>query len=109
MKFRFEAFDQAGNILEGEVEAATVQEAQELVRSRGATPYAIRSPGWRDLLFSEVRLGGQARPVADAPLARFSRDLAVLLQAGVPLDASLRIASTTAEDRSMREIALKLL
>lgn len=109
MKFRFEAFDQAGNVLEGEVEAATVQEAQELVRSRGITPYAIRSPGWRDLLFGEIRFGGQARSVADAPLARFSRDLAVLLQAGVPLDASLRIASTTAEDRSMREVAVKLL
>lgn len=109
MKFRFEAFDQAGNILEGEVEAATVQEAQDLVRARGITPYAFRSSGLRELLFREVRLGGQGQPAADAPLARFSRDLAVLLQAGVPLDASLRIASTTAEDRSMREIALKLL
>ena len=109
MKFRFEAFDKGGNILEGDVEAANVQEAQELVRSRGITPYAIRAPGLRDLMFREVHLGGRVQPIPDAPLARFSRDLAVLLQAGVPLDASLRIASTTADNRSMRDLALKLL
>jgi general secretion pathway protein F len=108
VKFRFEAFDHAGNILEGDVEAATVQEAHELVRSRGVTPYAVRRRCLCDLLFREIRLGEQP-PVADAPLSRFSRDLAVLLQAGVPLDTGLRIASTTAEDRSMRDLALKLL
>jgi general secretion pathway protein F len=109
MKFRFEAFDRAGNLVEGDVEAATAREAQNLVRSRGVTPYAIRPPRVVDLLLHDFRRDVRARPVADASLARLSRDLAVLLQAGVPLDAALRTASTTAEDRPTRDLAVKLL
>jgi general secretion pathway protein F len=108
MKFRFEAFDRAGNLIEGDVEAATASEAHELVQTRGITPYAIRAPRLSELLFYDLRLSSRGQPAMDAPLARLSRDLAVLLQAGVPLDTSLGIAAATAEDRRMRELALKL-
>ncbi|MGO4816742.1 type II secretion system F family protein, partial [Cupriavidus sp. 2MCAB6] len=50
-----------------------------------------------------------SRRVNDAQLARLARDLAVLLQAGLPLDTVLRIASTTTEEPRMRALALQLM
>ncbi len=109
MKFRFEAFDGAGNLIQGDVNATTANEAEDLVRLRGITPFQVRSAGFGDLLFRDIQFAAGGRQVPDASLARLSRDLAVLLQADVPLDASLRIASTTSEDRRMRDMALGLL
>jgi general secretion pathway protein F len=109
MKYHFEAFDGAGNLVEGDVEAATVEEARELIWSRGATPYAVRSSQPADILFRDIRFDRRGRRPSDAQLARLARDLGVLLQAGVPLDAALRIAGATSEDHRTRDIALKLL
>ncbi|GEO17702.1 type II secretion system F family protein [Microvirga aerophila] len=108
MKFRFEAFDGAGNLIQGEIEASTAKEAEDLVRLRGITPFQVQSAGMGDFLLRDIHFD-LGRQVPDASFARFSRDLAVLLQADVPLDASLRIASATAEDRRMRDLALRLL
>ncbi|WP_132254009.1 type II secretion system F family protein [Methylobacterium segetis] len=108
MKFRYEAFDGAGNLLVGEIEAASAEEARALVRASGPTPFALRAARPLDLLFKEVRLEMPGARAADAALARLARDLAVLLQADVPLDAALRIASATAEDRRMADLALRM-
>ncbi|MER2263863.1 type II secretion system F family protein [Methylobacterium oxalidis] len=108
MKFRFEAFDEAGNLVAGEIEAATADEARALVQASGPTPFAVREARALDLLFRDIRLEMPGGKAADAALARLARDLAVLLQADVPLDAALRIASATAEDRRMRDLALRM-
>ncbi|MEA1833475.1 type II secretion system F family protein [Methylobacterium durans] len=108
MKYRFEAFDGAGNLVVGEIEAGSADEARALVQARGPTPFAVREAGAFDLLFKDIRLEMPGGKAADAALARLARDLAVLLQADVPLDAALRIASATAEDRRMRDLALRM-
>jgi len=109
MKFRFEAFDGAGKLIQGDIDASSAKEAEDLVRLRGITPFQVQSAGMGDFLFRDIHFDLGGRQVPDASFARFSRDLSVLLQADVPLDASLRIASTTAEDRRMSDLALRLL
>jgi general secretion pathway protein F len=108
VKFHYQAFDPAGNLIEGDVDASSPEEARAIVRSRGATPYAVRGARALDVLFRDItinRSGGRAR---DADLARLARDLAVLLQAGVPLDAALQISSATTDDKRMSTLTLRL-
>jgi general secretion pathway protein F len=109
MKIHFQAFDGTGNLIEGEVDAASVDEARELIWSRGATPFVVRPSQATDLLFRDIRIERRSRPVSEAQLARLTRDLAILLQAGIPLEASLRVASMSTEDQRTRRLALELL
>lgn len=109
MRFHFEAFDGAGNLIEDDVEAASTDEARDIIRARGVTPYEVRASGGGDFLFREISLERGSRRINDAQLARLARDLAVLLQAGLPLDTVLRIASTTTEEPRMRALALQLM
>ena len=109
MKFHYEAFDGAGNLVEGSLDAVSESEARELVSARGATPYLVRSAPASDILFRDFGRATSSRRASDSQLARLARDLAVLLEAGLPLDASLRMAATTAEDAKARELALRLL
>lgn len=109
MKFYFEAFDGVGNLVEGDVEAATNGEAREIIRARGVTPYEVRASRGTDLLFREISLDRGSRRAPDAQLARLARDLAVLLQASLPLDTALSIAATTTEDKRMQSLALHLM
>jgi general secretion pathway protein F len=109
MRFRFEAFDQAGNLVQGDVDAATELEARQLVETRGAVPYEL-SPVRTPALFTGRTAGSHSgRRLHDMHVSRLARDLAVLLSAGVPLDAALRITSETAEDQSTRTTAQALL
>ena len=109
MKFHYEAFDGAGNLVEGSLDAVSESEARDLVSARGATPYLVRSAPASDILFRDFGRVTSSRRASDSQLARLARDLAVLLEAGLPLDASLRMAATTAEDAKARELALRLL
>jgi len=109
MKYRFEAFDRSGNLVKGDLDAVSQEEAQALIRGRGIVPYLVQAAGASDILFREIRFSGGSRHADEAQLARLTRDLAVLLQAGVPLDAALRIAAATAEDSRMQQLAQKLL
>jgi general secretion pathway protein F len=109
MKYRFEAFDRSGNLVKGDLDAGSQEEAHALIRGRGVVPYLVQTSGASDVLFREISLSAGSRRADEAQLARLTRDLAVLLQAGVPLDAALRIAAATAEDSRMQQLAQKLL
>jgi general secretion pathway protein F len=109
MKFRYEAFDRAGNLVEGELEASSTEEARILVRDRGVTPFAVRGAKAFDVLFRDITFERRHAKPKDGQLARLTRDLAVLLQAGLPLDAALRIASSTSSDPRSKALAESLL
>jgi general secretion pathway protein F len=109
MKIRFEAFDASGELIRGQVDAGTITEARDMILSRGVTPYLVKRTdpegplSRRNLSFG----AGQSRLGHDR-LARLTRDLAVLLEAGVPLEAALEIAAASAEREAMRAVAQEL-
>lgn len=107
MRFHFEAFDGAGNLIEDDVEATTSEEARRIIRARGVTPYEVRASGGSDFLFREISLD-RSRQIGDVRFARLARDLAVLLQAGLSLDAALRITATIVENPRARQLVLDL-
>jgi general secretion pathway protein F len=109
MKVRFEAFNFAGDTISGEVEAASLDEAREIIRARGATPYAVRTARAPNILLRNMGSGRGVAKVSDSELARLMRDIAVLLASGVSLDVTLRIASATSDLPRMRDVTLRML
>ncbi|MCC6890681.1 MAG: type II secretion system F family protein [Hyphomicrobiales bacterium] len=120
-KFRFQAFDAAGSLIEGEIDSETEEKARDLVWSRGVTPFAVY-PSQRPV--SPLPQSGFAwsfawsfswpfswRPsrVNDARLASMVRDLSILLQAGVPLESALRSIASASADKRVQALARRLL
>lgn len=107
--YRFQAFDSTGTLLEAEIESESLERARELVWARGATPISIRPTRASQKMVRDLSapLGGIT--VKDVKLAALVRDLAVLLQAGVPLENALRMAANVNADRRARKLAQRLL
>ncbi len=94
MRYGYRAYDAGGRLVEGEIAADSREMALDLLRRRGVYPLEIASgaapgaatPWWnRDIvLVRRVPLSG---------LALFTRELAVLVKADLPLDETLRIVA----------------
>lgn len=105
--FHYRAYSEAGDLREGEIEAASRQGAEEAVWRLGLTPFEWRegsAPGKSGVSF----LSGNSRPSA-ARIAAFTRDFAVLEQADIPLDQSLRLLAAQNPSPAFRKIADDLL
>ncbi len=103
--YRYKALDARGELLDGQMEAASdadviarLQEQGHLpVEARLATGSAFEGANWKQW---------RQRPFAGATLVQFTQQLATLLSAGQPLDRALSILLETPEDeRSRRVIA----
>ncbi len=94
MRYGYRAYDASGKLVEGEIAADSREMALELLNRRGTYPLEVADgfaapaskPWWdRDIvLFPRVPLSG---------LALFTRELAVLVKADLPLDETLRIVA----------------
>ncbi|WP_313317121.1 type II secretion system F family protein [Stenotrophomonas sp.] len=103
--YRYKALDARGELLDGQMEAASdadviarLQEQGHLpVEARLATGSAFEGASWKQW---------RKRPFGGATLEQFTQQLATLLSAGQPLDRALSILLETPEDeRSRRVIA----
>lgn len=102
--YRYKALDTQGEMLEGQMEAASDAEVAARLQEQGHLPVEARlaegAPGtaWSSL-FRRKGFGGPA-------LVQFTQQLATLLGAGQPLDRALSILMDLPEDeRSKRVIA----
>lgn len=105
--FFYRAFSDAGDLREGEVEAASREAAEEAVWRLGLTPFE-----WPDGA-AKTRRGASffsrtAKPSA-ARLAAFTREFATLEQADIPLDQSLRLLAAQNASPVLRGIADEIL
>jgi len=107
--FHYEAFDSAGKLLKGEVDAETENEARELLWQRGKTAFEIKRKSSGTLFRRDIRLSRTGGALDDLRLSSLARDLAVLLQADVPLDAALRIVANNSADLRNRDAAQEML
>ncbi|GAB3729716.1 type II secretion system F family protein [Luteimonas pelagia] len=99
--YRYKALNARGELLDGQMEAASDAEVAQRLQEQGHLPVEARpaSEGggestWRALF--------KARPFAGARLVQFTQQLATLLSAGQPLDRALTILLELPEDESAR-------
>lgn len=85
-RYAYKARDKAGNVVTGEVEASSPQVAAKLVRQRGLIVVSLKQDRGLSSLFSgfKNRVGGN-------DVSNFTRQLATMIEAGLPIIDALAI------------------
>ena len=99
--YRYKALNARGEMLDGQMEAASDAEVALRLQEQGHLPVEARlasegglDPAWRTLF--------RPRPFSGQRLVQFTQQLATLLGAGQPLDRALTILLELPEDESAR-------
>jgi general secretion pathway protein F len=104
-RYRYRAYDSAGVLKSGEVEALSDSFVLDQLRAGGLLPVeaveqrgsATQTQWWERDLFA-------GRALAPASLALFTRELATLVEADVPLDEALRIVAMQPMSSAVRKV-----
>ncbi|MBY6242700.1 type II secretion system F family protein [Methylosinus sp. Sm6] len=105
--FRYRAYSAEGDLVEGEIEARSREEAEEQLWGRGVTPFAVQEKR-AEASFSLAGLFSKSGPSA-AEIASFTREFATLEEADLPLDNSLRILAQQSAAPAVRALAEEIL
>lgn len=98
--YQYQALQKNGNTTKGVLEADSERHARQLLRDRGLIPTQIR-------ILTQQRSGNHAKSkISAADLALFTRQLATLLAAGIPVEESLRGVSEQTEKDKVRELII---
>lgn len=104
-RYRYEAVDNAGEVLHDEIEAPTPEAAIERLRDQGLLPLSVKEAqggflrgGLGQLLFSK------RRALSRKSVTLLTQQLANLLHAGMPLDRALTILISVSEDEQSRTL-----
>ena len=99
--FRWEAVDAEGRMTQGVLEAASARAARDQLRAEGLTPTAVAA--------AAVRADSLAHTRLPAPLVMLTtRQLATLVQSGMPLDQALAAVAEQADDARAASIVVAL-
>ena len=104
--FHYRAFTAQGDLSQGEIEARSREEAEEAVWGRGLTPFET----WpaRNASKSAFLIFGRSQLTSN-DVAGFTRELAMLLEADVPLDRALVILQEQSPNARRRKLAENVL
>jgi len=102
--FEYSALDTRGRQIKGLIEGDTARQARQALRDRGLSPLEITEVAERQAgggnLFQ--RGGG----ISHTELSLFTRQLAILVRSGLPLDEALTAVSEQSEGKRVKRIAL---
>ena len=104
--FAYQALDRDGATRRGVLEADTARAARTLLRDQGLSPLAVETvreaaPGAGGFSFSRRGLSG-------ADLALFARELATLVDAGLPVDEALGALADQSQKPRVQSVVLAL-
>lgn len=106
--FRYEAADDNGSVRKGVVNADSARAARADLRAQGLTPISV------DAIAAGVDASGAAQPAAlgqrlsKVELALFTRQLASLLEAGLPLEQAFTALLEQAERTYVRDLVASI-
>jgi type IV pilus assembly protein PilC len=104
-KYKYVGFTAQGKKVESTVEAETERDAKKLLRRQNIRTTKVTAPS-----FFEADLGqwmvdkGLARPFGRAELMRFTRQLAILINAGVPILECLEILHKQEQNMVLKRV-----
>ena len=91
-KFKYVGFTAQGKKVESSIEAESEKEAKKLLRRLSIRPTKVTAPSMFESDLGQWMVDkGLARPFGRAELMRFTRQLAILINAGVPILEGLEI------------------
>ncbi|MBN2587039.1 MAG: type II secretion system F family protein [Candidatus Fermentibacteraceae bacterium] len=93
-EFRWEGTNRAGRHMSGKITAAKKSEAEDLLTQRGVTVTKLKGAGFDISTFGVIGSG-----VNDKELATFTRQFAVMINAGLPLVKCLQILSEQQDNK----------
>ncbi|PJD91445.1 MAG: type II secretion system protein GspF [Legionella sp.] len=99
--YQYTALKKNGNTDKGIVEADSERQARQLLRERGLIPTQMNP-----LTQKKQSSNTQKSKISSADLALFTRQLATLLAAGIPVEESLRGVSEQTEKDKIRELII---
>lgn len=98
VSFLWEGKDKNGNRSQGKIEATTPSAAKALLRNQGINPQKIRKE-------SNIGLFSKANaPIKPLDIAFFTRQMATMMKAGVPLLQGLEIVSNGTEKNKLKDM-----
>jgi len=96
--FAWQGKDKSGNLSKGKIDAATIADAKTLLRKQGINPSRVAKE--RSSLFG----GSRNKPIKPLDIAFFTRQMATMMKAGVPLIQGLDIVGNGAEKIKLKEL-----
>ena len=100
--YRYKAVDGTGRAVSGTVQAATPDQANGAVASKGLTPLTVVEVHQKQV---KKRTGGRVR---DEELILFTTQLETMLRAGVPILRSIEILENEAENRRLKAVCAEV-
>lgn len=97
--FQYQALNQSGASCKGVIEADSERHARQLLREQGLIPTKLQTTKHQTASFNRNKLSVQ-------DLSLFTRQLATLLAAGIPVEESLNGVSEQTEKPSLRQIII---
>ena len=108
-KYSYEAVDAAGKKLIGSIEAASEKEVRKLLRAQNIRVKKIIPPSFLEFDFGAWMVEkGFAQPVSTKEIAGFTKQLAIMIGAGVPIMQSLEIMGRAEKNPTFRAIIKKI-
>ena len=98
--FAYQGVDRKGAKVKGEVSAKNLALAKTELRKQGITPKSVKK--------KSSMSGGRGKKITAQDIAIFTRQLATMMKAGVPLVQSFDIVADGLDNASMREVVLKI-
>jgi len=95
--FAWQGKDKSGNVSKGKIDATNVTDARMLLRKQGINPHKVARE--RALMF-----GSRNKAIKPIDIAFFTRQMATMMKAGVPLLQGLEIVGNGAEKVKLKEL-----
>ena len=95
--FTWSGTDKTGRSSKGEIHATTTSMAKAQLRRQGIKPKSVRKK-------AKPLFGGSGKPIKPADISIFTRQLATMMKAGVPLVQSFDIVGEGLDKPKMREL-----
>jgi type IV pilus assembly protein PilC len=99
--FIWSGTDKNGRQTKGEINATSQAMARAQLRQRGIKPKSVRKK-------PKPLFGARKKPIKPADIAVFTRQLATMMKAGVPLVQSFDIVNDGLDNPSMKELVMKI-
>ncbi len=97
--YQYQALKKSGRTFKGVIEADSERHARQLVREQGMIPVQVHTVKKRNLMKRRDK-------VSTADLSLFTRQLATLLAAGIPIEESLRGVADQSEKNNVRQLMI---